>query len=146
MRSTTEQGGSHALDTPIDQSSSVVLPRRAMVRQECWIDTHVLPDEPEAEIDVGAAALGQVSLEAFAGFDGASADLRFWGAAAGQDRARVDDRGKACRIGQCAEMSDLLLFSWAVRECRAKAAAGEHGHGDEGFGCVESVGAFGQCS
>src|SRR5664279_5192116 len=34
---------------------------------------------------------------------------------------------------------DLLLFSWAVRECRAKAAAGEHGHGDEGFGCVESV-------
>src|SRR5664280_2122672 len=108
MRSTTEQGGSHALDTPIDQSSSVVLPRRAMVRQECWIDTHVLPDEPEAEIDVGAAALGQVSLEAFAGFDGASADLRFWGAAAGQDRARVDDRGKACRIGQCAEMSQNL--------------------------------------
>jgi hypothetical protein len=31
-------------------------------------------------------------------------------------------------------------------ECRAQAAAGEHGHGDEGFGCVESVGAFGQCS
>src|SRR5664280_1072533 len=44
------------------------------------------------------------------------------------------------------ELQDLLLFSWAVRECRAKAAAGEHGHGDEGFGCVESVGAFGQCS
>ena len=41
---------------------------------------------------------------------------------------------------------DLLLFSWAVRECRAQAAAGEHGHGDERFGCVESVGAFGQCS
>src|SRR5664280_2063268 len=41
---------------------------------------------------------------------------------------------------------DLLLFSWAVWQCRAQAAAGEHGHGDEGFGCVESVGAFGQCS
>jgi len=41
---------------------------------------------------------------------------------------------------------DLLLFSWAVWRCRAQAAAGEHRHGDEGFGCVESVGAFGQCS
>ena len=41
---------------------------------------------------------------------------------------------------------DLLLFSWAVWQCRAQAAAGEHRHGDEGFGCVESVGAFGQCS
>ena len=40
----------------------------------------------------------------------------------------------------------LLLFSWAVWQCRAQAAAGEHRHGDEGFGCVESVGAFGQCS
>jgi hypothetical protein len=46
----------------------------------------------------------------------------------------------------CGTNKDLLLFSWAVRECRAQAAAGEHGHGDEGFGCVESVGAFGQCS
>ena len=27
------------------------------------------------------------------------------------------------------EIVDLLLFSWAVRECRAQAAAGEHGHG-----------------
>ena len=42
--------------------------------------------------------------------------------------------------------ADLLLFSWAVWQCRAQAAAGEHRHGDEGFGCVESVGAFGQCS
>ena len=42
--------------------------------------------------------------------------------------------------------TDLLLFSWAVWQCRAQAAAGEHRHGDEGFGCVESVGAFGQCS
>src|SRR5664279_5456963 len=41
---------------------------------------------------------------------------------------------------------DLLLFSWAVWQCRAQAAASEHRHGDEGFGCVESVGAFGQCS
>ena len=41
---------------------------------------------------------------------------------------------------------DLLLFSWAVWQCRAQAAAGEHRHGDEGFGCVESVGPFGQCS
>src|SRR5664279_1098695 len=43
-------------------------------------------------------------------------------------------------------LSDLLLFSWAVWQCRAQAAAGEHRHGDEGSGCVESVGAFGQCS
>ena len=43
-------------------------------------------------------------------------------------------------------LSDLLLFSWAVWQRRAQAAAGEHGHGDERFGCVESVGTFGQCS
>jgi len=47
---------------------------------------------------------------------------------------------------QAGRFADLLLFSWAVWQCRAQAAAGEHRHGDEGFGCVESVGAFGQCS
>ena len=44
---------------------------------------------------------------------------------------------------------DLLTFSWvdscgSTGQIGAESAAGEHGHADERFGAVESVGAFGE--
>ena len=44
-------------------------------------------------------------------------------------------------------MPDLLTFPWVSFALvgRTEAAAGEHGHPDEGFGAVVAVGPFRQC-
>lgn len=56
----------------------------------------------------------------------------------------VDLTDDCDQLQTCAEFADLLLFSWAARERRAQATAGEHRHADEGIGGVKPVGSFRQ--
>ena len=85
--------------------SSITLPEGAVMRQQHGIGSHVLSHQPQAEIDVGTGAFGKMTLEPFTDIDGARANFYFRCAAGRQDDAVVDNRGKARRIFERAEMS-----------------------------------------